>query len=304
MRLPNFLIVGVPKSATTSLHNYLAEHPQIYMPEKKDLNFFVRKFQAENVAGPGDKLNYSPNSDGLDEYEELFEDAGDAVAIGESSTSYFYFSECSHDIKAALGSDLKIIVVLRDPVERAFSNYMHLVRVGRETLPFREALQQEEKRRQEKWSDFWRYKDHSLYAERLGRCLGDYGVQRVKIVLYEELSANNLEVLRDVFRFLRVDTDFVPPNLNIIYNKGGRYSSTLLSDTLAGRNRVNGVLKRLLPRTVLRPLKALRSRIMQWNTVKEGMDPESRAYLKDFFRRDMEMLETEFGLDLQKWKTP
>jgi hypothetical protein len=302
MRLPNFLIVGVPKSATTSLHNYLGEHPQIYMPDKKDYNFFTRKYRAENSAGPGDKTIILDEAS-AQEYRNHFINVKDEVAVGESSTSYFYCPQCNKDIKAALGSDLKIIVALRNPIDRAFSNYMHLVREGRETLSFYEALQQEETRREAKWSDFWRYKDHSLYAEKMQACLDEYGAHNVKVLLFEDFAANQLGVLQDVFRFLEVDPEFVPPNINIIYNKGGRYSSTFLKDLLMGQSKLRKGMKQVLPRPALRSLKKFRSYLLERNTKQtERMDDKSREFLTDYFKHDVETLQNRFGLDVSKWK--
>jgi len=304
MSLPNFLIVGVPKSATTSLHNYLSDHPQIYMPQKKDFNYFTRKYRAPNSAGPGDKKIVLDDDSGLADYEQHFQEVNGEKAIGESSTSYFYFPECNKDIKAALGDNVKIIVALRNPIDRAFSNYMHLVREGRETLPFHEALAQEETRREAHWSDFWRYKDHSLYAEKMQDCLDEYGAQNVKVLLYEDFAANTLGVLQEVFRFLEVDPDFVPSNINIVYNKGGRYSSSYLRNLLKGKNKFRRTLKGVLPRSALRPLKKLRSALLEMNTAKtERMDDKSRAMLADYFKDDKEALAARFDLDISKWKT-
>jgi len=304
MRLPNFLIVGVPKSATTSLHHYLSEHPQIYMPDKKDCNYFTAKYRAANTAGPGDKEILVGDA-AREEYNNHFNNVNGEVAIGDSSTSYFYFlPQCSQDIKAMLGSDIKIIVALRNPLDRSFSNYMHLVREGRETLPFLEALAQEDARREAHWNDFWRYKDHSLYAEKMQYCLDEFGAKNVKILFYEDFAANRLGVLQDVFRFLEVDPNFVPSNINIVYNKGGRYTSDYLRNLLRGKSRMRSALKQVLPRSALRPLKKLRSMLLEMNTKKtESIDEASRALLTEYFKHDQGELAARFNLDISKWRT-
>ena len=166
-RLPSFVVIGVPKAGTTSLYSYLQDHPGIYMPEKGELHFFTSAIIGAACEGPGDQATYERICKTREAYDSFFEGAGHAQVVGEASPSYFFFPGCIPRLKATLGENVKLVLVLRNPVDRAHSNFTHLRRSGREALPFEEALDREEERKSNGWGDFWRYREHSHYAERL-----------------------------------------------------------------------------------------------------------------------------------------
>ena len=137
MKKPNFLIVGAAKSGTTSLFHYLKQHPEVFMPDLKEPQFLV----CEKIKGRLHKY-----IDSAAEYYELFEKSTEKCA-GEASVFYlYYFEEAIKNIKKELGSDVKIIIVLREPVSRAISAYEHVLRNNpKEKLSFKEALLKKEK---------------------------------------------------------------------------------------------------------------------------------------------------------------
>ena len=141
MKLPNFLIVGAPKSGTTSFNYYLKEHPQIYMSRVKEPYFFTSQRLQLPESGPGDyKRKYIKE---FSQYKELFNNVGNEIAIGEASTdTMFYHSFTINEIHKFVG-DPKILIFLRNPVDRAFSAYTHLLRENREPHSFEEGLDQE-----------------------------------------------------------------------------------------------------------------------------------------------------------------
>ena len=209
MKLPNFLVIGAPKCGTTSLHHYLSQHPEVYVPLRKELHYFSYAYMQRFAAGPGDAHILAPLCSTRQAYEQHYERVGTQPAVGDVSPSYLYYAEVSERIKAELGKP-KIVVVLRDPINKAFSQYMHLVRDNRETLTFSAALVAEAQRIRDGWAALWRYADSSLYADKLKRYLTIFGADHVKILLFEELARTPHLVMRDLFAFLASIPAFVP----------------------------------------------------------------------------------------------
>lgn len=131
--LPNFFIVGVQKAATTSLHNYLLYHPEIYLPAQKETKFFV------------DDKRYAK---GIDYYEKTyFSDWNSQPAVGEIDPDYIYFQNALERISLHINiSATKFIFIFRNPVDRAFSHYLMTYRRGFEPLSFEDATEQEPNR--------------------------------------------------------------------------------------------------------------------------------------------------------------
>jgi hypothetical protein len=287
MRLPNFVVIGAPKCGTTSLYYYLRQHPDIYLPERKELHYFSHDCLRERMAGPGDRHALSSLCSSRQQYEEHYAKARDQKAVGDISPSYFYFSEVSERIKHELG-DPKIILMVRDPIQKAFSQYMHLVRDNRENLGFYDALMAEEQRIRANWAVLWRYAESSLYTDKLRKYLSVFGTSRLKVILFEELSRSPQAILRDLFGFLGVDVDF-QPTISRIYNRSGRPKSKWMADFLNKPNFVTVTAAKLVPEKIRTPL---RLAFLEMNTgKKERIDERSRAYLTEYSRRDVVGLE-------------
>lgn len=141
MTMPNFLIVGAQKAGTTSLHYYLKQHPQIYMRPRKEPHFFEGMHW--DFYRPG-RIMLAVTD--LADYQALFEGVTDEKAIGEASASYLYSPKAPTLIKRSI-PDARLIAILRNPPDRAYSNFLHCVRGGRESIvDFAEALRVEEER--------------------------------------------------------------------------------------------------------------------------------------------------------------
>lgn len=190
-QLPNFLVIGAMKAGTTSLYHYLRAHPQVFMPAVKELDFFAH---APERAG------------GVEWYRRQFAPAGDdAVAIGEASTLYSKhprFPGVPERIAAHI-PDAKLVYVVRDPIERIRSHYQHRVANGAELAPFERAVFEDPI-----------YLDVSRYAMQIDRYLGCFGRDQLLVVTSEDLRDRRHSVVRDVYRFLGADPDFVPPHLD------------------------------------------------------------------------------------------
>jgi hypothetical protein len=213
--MPNFFIIGAQKAGTTSLYYYLKQHPQVYMSPRKEPHFFKGMHSEYRKRG----RSLPPVTD-LGDYQALFEGVTDEKAIGEASASYLYSPKAPALIKRSI-PDAKLIAVLRNPADRAYSNYLYCVKMGREPLAsFAEALQAEEKRIRENWGPLWHYRQKGFYYSQVKRYFDVFGQDQVKVYLYDDLRGKPSSMLGDIFRFLDVDETFVP-DLSIEHNTAG-----------------------------------------------------------------------------------
>ncbi len=304
MRLPNFLVVGAPKAGTTSMHRYLREHPDIYVADHKGLHYFTYPDLAAHVAGPGDSAAIQGFCQTLEEYTVHYSAVESQSAIGDNSPSYLYYANCIPRIQQTLGNQVRIIAMVRNPIDRAFSNYQHLVRSQRETLSFYDALLAEEERAYNHWGDFWRYTGHSLYAAKIGAYIEAFGRERMMVIVHDQLASDPLGVVRSVYRFLGVDDQVVPANIGIVYNRGGSVSNPLLGllERPAGWKTT---AKSLLPRTLYRRLRDTKDAWVERSKVNTTRpDDRSVALLQEHFRDDIDEMERLLAVDLTAWRAP
>src|SRR5262249_18066920 len=154
---PNFLLVGTMKAGTTSLYHYVGQHPDVFVSPVKEPSFFA--FEGDRVRFRGPRDAELTRFTSQTEYARLFQGARGESARGEASTVYPSHPRAPERIQYPLGTP-RIVVMLRDPAERAFSHFLHLRRYGREPLEdFRAALRAEDERRRGGWDPFWFYRD-------------------------------------------------------------------------------------------------------------------------------------------------
>ena len=211
--LPTFLVIGAAKSGTTSLHHYLAEHPEIWMSRTKELSFFQDEGDLGVYEAALDPLLAAELSEprnwsrGLDWYRAQF-DPRFAVR-GESSPGYTapHFRGVPERV-ASVVPDAKLVYCVRDPVERALSTWRFRRAGGVERRPVEEALQPRSY-----------YSEMSCYAARLAPYLERFPRDRLHIVEAERLDAHRDEALSEVFAFLGVDPDFRTPGFDRRWNE-------------------------------------------------------------------------------------
>ena len=173
MTMPNFLVMGAAKCGTDSLCNYLGQHPEIYMCSNREPNFFVVEGQSDiPYCGPGDRAvleSFDMWVSTLDRYQSLFSEVTTEKAIGEGTTWYIYVDEAPARIQRHI-PHAKLIAILRNPVDRAYSAYTMLLRDGRETIgDFAHALAAEEDRTRRNWEPIWHYVKMGFYTSQLKR---------------------------------------------------------------------------------------------------------------------------------------
>ena len=187
---PNFFIVGAPRAGTTSLYFYLKQVPEVYLSPVKEPNYFsIRVIPADHYLLPiRNKSNYL----------RLFEGVKDEIAIGEASPSYLEDPEAPKLIHQ-VAPHAKIIILLRDPVERAFSHYLMMVSQGYEKLSFREAIEQILSKKSR--GEFRHYLTPGLYSEQIKRYINIFGNEKVKILIFEEFIRDTQKKYRRSFKF-------------------------------------------------------------------------------------------------------
>lgn len=300
--LPNFLIVGAAKSGTSSLHYYLNQHPEVFLPSYTNEGVKVKEpmfLVKENVFGRVRRGIWN-----IEDYKKLFENVKGAKAIGEATVFYLnFYHESIPKIKQYLGDDVRIVILLRNPVDRAYSAYQHTFRNNvQETLSFEEALAIEEDRYG---------KDKTITPMTLYKSMGNYckmvqafqqHFKQVKIITYDEFSLQTKSVMEDLFTFLGVQQN-VLINYTDKKNVGGwNWTSKSAKNLYLNRGFIKKAGKLVIK---IFPFikKAIQKKMIDSNkAIVETMKPETRKYLTAYFKSDIECLEKAINKDLTSWK--
>jgi hypothetical protein len=291
--LPNFLILGAPRSGTTSLYEVLKQHPQIFLSPIKEPMFFVLQQEPDHFPGPK-----SPQgSRTLDEYRSLFQAAGGQQAVGEASPCYLSSPKALQGIKKII-PDAKMIAILRNPVDRAYSHFLfHRLEGAEPCADFEHAVAAEEERERLGWFSFWRYRGMGLYGRQIENYFSHFDPKQFHILLFEDLIADPHGLFRGIFRFLGVDPD-VRISLPLKYNPSGIPRSRMLHEFLIRPNIFKKPLKRILaPRTQYFLLTLFSGR----NLAKPRMDMAVRRRMLEYFREDILLTQDLLDRDLSAW---
>ena len=297
-KLPNFLIVGAAKSGTSSLHNYLNQHPEIFMPSYnkegvnvKEPQFFVKERVQERLHfGIWDWKSYT----------ELFANVKEQKCIGEASVFYLYYSkESIKNIKKYLGSDVKIIMILRNPVDRAYSAFKHVSKGLKENSTFENSLSIEEERfsNNSTITPMIRYKDMGLYY----RMVKDYisNFNNVHIILYDDFLKNTALQLRKTYRFLGVDESIIVDH-SVKYNLSGlQWNNKYIKSIILGENFVKKILRNFIKGKSKQFIWYLLS--IFYKRKKPAMHKKTKKYLLDFYTEDIIKLSKIIKRDLSVW---
>jgi Sulfotransferase family len=301
VRLPNFFVVGAPKAGTTSIYHYLRQHPQVFMSPLKEPHYFAEEVREENLdtemrhhyvesaKDPNWKENIVADWQG---YLELFEEVSDEIAIGEASAGYLQSLTAPSRIFREI-PEARIVIMLRDPAERAFSQYLQGFGCGVISCSFRNQIERYLGASSRQISSYYPFLEFGFYADQVRRYRELFG-DRVWIGLHQDYQSRPSDLCRDLFTFLGVDPSFAP-------HVGNRYREAQVP-------RVGGVgwLKRagiwkaaanLTPRSI-RPF-VRRALIRRPGTVR--MDPSDRRFLVNFYREDIQKLAKDLDRNLDTW---
>ena len=311
--LPNFFIVGAPKAGTTSLYRYLKQHPQIYMSPVKEPSYFASEIQIENLCEAFKRhvRRQSPHlreyvDDGKppdpyawlvlnsEDYETLFHRVKDEKAIGEATVSYLWSETAAGNIHRRI-PDAKIVMILRDPAERAFSHYMHQLSEGLTRATFREHIQRAEHGDKRQINAVYPFLELGLYYQQVKRYLDLFPRKNVRIYWYEEAWQQPGQMLAELFGFLDVDPTFDPDTSRRAFERRAPRLTTMVY--LLKKYDLWEPGRRLIPR-VLRP--RIRSFAFR-RRASLVMDPNDRQYLIGYYRDDVQKLAAMLDRDLSGW---
>ena len=297
--LPNFLIVGAAKCGTSSLHNYLNQHPDVFMPSYNEQGMKVKepRFLIKDLVK--DRLHNGVWD--LESYHALFNHVVNEKAIGESTVLYlYYYNEAIKNIKKYLGDDVKIIIMLRNPVDRAFSAYTHVSRSLKEPLSFEEALEVEENRLENDitLTPMVMYKDMGLYHNMVSAYIENF--KNVHVVMHEDFLQNTKAVVKltlaflGILRSVELDTDSK-------YNVGGKsWRFSFLKQFFMKDNFIKKGLRVIFPKTLRKKFRVFFEYLLKEKVT--PINPETKKELVSFFRNDIEKLEKLLNIDLKNWK--
>ncbi len=292
MPLPNCLVIGAMRSGTSTLYQLLAQHPDVFMSTPKEPNYFA--FAGE----PGIEVEASHSVTDRSDYEALFA-AGKGFAVrGEASHNYLYYADVAAPRIHEAVPDVKLVAVLRNPIDRAFSHYMLHVRNEREHAESFAAALELEDARVSAGEQFGHYVRRGLYARQLRPYIDLFGRDALRIYLYDELAEDAVALTQDVYGFVGVDAGFVP-DTTVRSNPSGVPRSRTVHAFLVKDNPVKRAIQPLLPRSAYRLAARLRDRNLDRPTI----DEESRRKLAAVYQPEIEELQDLIGRDLGGWRT-
>jgi len=300
-RLPNFLLVGAARSGTTTTAATLSMHPEIYMSPIKEPKFFSSHFVSYPFKGTGDDFVESFTTKTFEEYSRLFTAVKEETVVGEASVeNLYYYEKVIPLIKRYLG-DVKILIVLRNPVERAYSAYQFHRRELREELSFEAALEKERERMNDSHEFLWFYRDVGFYFRQVKAYLEAF--PRVKVLLYDDLRKNHRKFFREIFAFLEVDTGFEAKE-RLYLCRSGIPRSRFYQWLFGPKPFIGGIYKLLAFNGLInfgRFLKRLEGTYYSVNLQQTRMRPQTRRLLVETYRDDVGRLQDLLGRDLSHW---
>lgn len=294
---PNFLIIGAARCGTTALARYLSQHPDVYLSDPKEPHFLSFADQHVDFHGPGDDvmMNQCVVTD-PDAYFSLFARASGHRAIGEGSVSTLYYHERSIEAIQRYVPDSKFIVMLRNPIQRAYSNFLYTTSRGFEPESDFQAALDDETRRVENWHHLWHYTRMGFYCDSLRAFQDAFGADRVKVVLFEAFESDSPAIIRDLYSFLGVDERFVPDTAVVINRSGtARSWPVRVAMHLAHRQPVvKNTLKALVPMRI-------REQIRNASLAKPPIPVDAAIRLRDVYTEEIHNLGKFLKEDLNHW---
>jgi hypothetical protein len=310
---PNFFVIGAAKCGTTTLYDFLEQHPDVYMSPIKEPHFFCSDIRIENfsdeykkyvysrginiqdyVAGDMSKKYWEWYVDDFTTYLKLFKNVTNQKAIGEISNGYLFSTISATEIKDKY-PQAKIVMILRNPVSRAYSHYLANVRDGRATLSFRDELEADLKKSNKGWCISHNYVEMGMYYQQVKRFMDAFPNNQILIFLNDDLKTDANAVGKKLFDYIGVDA-----NASINYSN---------KQNEAKMPKWTGLIKFITQTGLKRKLfRALPAR-MQANVkpffFKEGkipkMSEEDKQWMIALFKDDIEKTQALINRDLSNW---
>jgi hypothetical protein len=285
----DFIVVGAAKSGTTTLHDLLSKHPKVCLPAVKETHFF----------------DIDSNYDrGLDYYMSFFKNrSGGESVIGEVTPSYMFVDGVAKRIYEMMGSKVKLVFILRQPAERAFSHYSFNLARGIENLPFNKAIELESKRIQVSHKETRRYSyiSRGYYYRQISEYLKFFDISQMHFIIFEEFLNNKSESFEALLDFLNLESIDIDYNVNSNYTARAKYA--IVNRLINGDSLFKKYFKKILEPKSRR---IIRNYIRDFNVgaklKSNSVDPEFKKSLtQSFFREDIILLEELIGRRIKAW---
>ncbi len=304
MALPDFLVAGVPKAGTTALHAALSRHPGLFLSPVKEPKFFLTDGPPPaSGGGPGDALTYREHVWQRDRYEALFNAAPPGTLRGEATPFYLYDPGAMRRIRDLI-PDVRLITVIRDPVERAHSNWTHLWSAGLEPVgDFVQACAEEQRRIDAGWAPFWHYTSLGRYGEQLARAFSLFPREQLLVLRYRLLIEDPAAALSRICAFLGVENGLLTeiPRENVTAHP----EHTLAHRAVSLGMRATDTLGRLLPGTAATAATHRLERFLQRHgRERQPLSWDQRQALLPRFEDDVQMLGALLSEDFTDWLAP
>lgn len=299
--MASFVLGGAAKSGTSTLADLLGRHPDIHVCPRKEAHHHLFCGAAPAFRGPGDDTFARMVVSDPVEWRRLLAEGEGCTAVGEASVYYLYRPEVWPRLRAALGADGKVLLILRDPVERIASAWGHLVRDGREDLGIEEALAAEDERAEAGWEWCWRYRGVSRYDEQLPAVLDAFGPDRVLVADVARLRSDPQGLVADVHRFLGVAPQPAEHPARAL-NPSGAVRSRALHRFLTQPHPVKDALRPFVPDRIVQG--TYRRALARNLTPLPPMPDRLRSELADEFRPVADDVARLTGLDTGAWCRP
>ena len=302
-RPPDFFLIGAPKAGTSALHAALTQHPGLFLsPVKEPKYYMCGDSPPPAYRGPGDAHSNQEWIWQRERYLDLFSEAPRGALGGESTPFYLY----NRDARRRIATDApqaRLIAVLRDPVDRAYSNWMHLWMDGLEPrADIVEAVRREPERVDNGWAPFWHYQGLGMYGRQVADLFDHVPREQVLLLRYRELVAEPSATLDRVFTFLGVESaqvSSIPSDNSRTFVQDGPRARTIGPVIRAGAA-VGQFLPPEVWRRVSKPLVAQLHR--NGDPARPRLSPEQRSALLEPHLPDIELLEQVTGESFEDWK--
>ena len=301
-KLPDFLIIGAGKSGTTSLDNYLKQHPDVYMSPVKEPDFFAYDRIDLSTLDKDALAHYHTSITKIEDYIPLFKGAKPNQVVGETSNTYLVIDGTAETIKDYI-PDVKLIAILRQPTERLYSRYLHLAR--EEELPsenFEDVLDRD--------SIWWVRNDlvkEGFYYKNLSRYFDIFPKENIKVYLNEDLKKDSNALMDDLFHFIGVNP-LESINDSVKYNKSGFIKNKFYDRTLGHNSVIKQALRKMMPTKAYEKIKEsiwlqkMVNNLKNRNLDQPNLDKDlHRRITNDIYREDIEKLQALIGRDLSHW---
>lgn len=282
LNLPHFIVLGGHKCGTTSLHNYLNQHPEIFMFPEKGSDFFNREGNNGAITT-------------VEEYQKLYQSMTFQKCAGEVSSIYLYSERACQTIKRYV-PQVKMIIILRNPTERAWSKLTY-------TLP-RNLITSKKVNcifTDSKYKDILEY---GLYSKYIEMYFSYFSREQIRIFLFDDLRSNQQELFSSIFKFLEVDSTFVPDTSVIYsYGRGGEIKNKYINNVFTNKqNLIRASISMMLRSiTTSETREKIYRKLKKIFTIKISMENDLQNKLVDFYKEDIIKLQDLIDRDLSHW---